>query len=80
MALLNADLEQLLNAFGLPAVGPRHTLANLARLCAPALRPRLSQNGQHAAQREAHGRAAPPLAPLPPAGRRSTPGSPGGAL
>jgi len=37
--LLNKDLERLLSAFGLPSVGPRHTAANLARLCAPALRP-----------------------------------------
>ena len=37
--LLNKNLERLLNAFGLPAVGPRHTAANLARLFAPALRP-----------------------------------------
>ena len=37
--LLNRDLERLLNAFGLPAVGPRHTAAHLARLMSPALRP-----------------------------------------
>ena len=30
--LLNKNLEQLLNAHGLLAVGPRHTLANLRRL------------------------------------------------
>lgn len=32
--LLNKDLEQLLNAHGLLAVGPRHTLQNLKRLFA----------------------------------------------
>ena len=32
--LLNKDLEQLLNAHGLLAVGPRHTLQNLERLFA----------------------------------------------
>ena len=32
MFLLNKNLEQLLNAHGLLAVGPRHTLANLRRL------------------------------------------------
>ena len=30
--LLNKDLEQLLNAHGMLAVGPRHTLPNLKRL------------------------------------------------
>ena len=57
--LLNRDLERLLNAFGLPAVGPRHTAANLARLFAPALRPlsppdkekRAPQGGRADAQR-----------------------------
>lgn len=44
--LLNRDLERLLNAFGLPAVGPRHTAANLARLFAPAMRPMLPPAAQ----------------------------------
>ena len=53
--LLNKNLERLLNAFGLPAVGPRHTAANLARLLAPALRPMPApasapDKGKHAAQ------------------------------
>jgi hypothetical protein len=30
--LLNKNLEQLLNAHGLSAVGPRHTLQNLKRI------------------------------------------------
>jgi hypothetical protein len=85
--LLNKDLEQLLNAFGLPAVGPRHTLANLARLCAPALRPRLLQpalpyaNGTGgeagaSAQQARGAQATPPCVPLPPAGRREGTSSP----
>jgi hypothetical protein len=75
--LLNKDLEQLLNAFGLPAVGPGHTLANLARLCAPALRPRLllqpalpSANGASGEEGGSAAQAPPPCVPLPPAGRR----------
>jgi hypothetical protein len=37
--MLNKDRERLLNSFGLPAVGPRHSASNLARLFGPALRP-----------------------------------------
>jgi hypothetical protein len=32
--LLNKDLEQMLNAHGMLAVGPRHTLQNLKRIFA----------------------------------------------
>ena len=45
--LLNKDLEQLLNAHGLLAVGPRHTLQNLERLFA-ARKKKAGANERHA--------------------------------
>jgi hypothetical protein len=79
--LLNRNLEQLLNAFGLPAVGPRHTLANLGRLCAPALRPRLAlqpPGGGAKPGGEVPARQ-PPCVPLPPQGSRRAGSPEGGA-
>ena len=44
---MNKDLEQLLNAHGLLAVGPRHTLQNLERLFA-ARKKKAGANERHA--------------------------------